>query len=645
MFKNIFRKNHTYRIIFAMVIALSITFSFIMYVVSSELCKQAVYIENGVIDLTQIDFEKTIAELPLDWDYYPDKIYNPDDFNQGIIVSPRKFTFEDERLYNVGTYKTILKVLAGKTYALNGWALDYSSRIFVNGEEALHIGNVTADSATFVPGMKHYLISIIPDAETNLIEIIIQYANFSHHEGGAMRELIFGEFANVSSEANRSLNFAVMLGGALLLIGLFYFMLSISGRGMSSFAFSLCCFLLATRNQQFLLSILPADYNWNSFYRFVYLNNIYTGLAFLLLCYNIYIPVKIEKKLRAVVCSTIAATLALTVTAMIGPTTIIARMVAPSYIVFIPAIIAICYIFGKIIFKGKNYERITAFGIAVLFSTLFLEMILQRSIPEVTRIGLGPFGMLTFAICQMLSLGVENETLNRLNRMKTEFLQEMSHEMQNPLTVIATGIDYADDQVKTDGDTTETQEALKIVRDETQRLGRMIRGMVRLAEMNVISESRKRLNFTQLLQEVGKSFQYEFQKLNNIIEVDISSDLPDVFVEKDKFKQVLTNLLTNAAKHTKNGQITLKALTDGAFIEVSISDNGEGISPQMMPNIFKRGVSSRGSTGYGLYICKTIIEAHGGIIEIRSGQDIGTVVRFTVPIYGGQDVTYETNSN
>jgi signal transduction histidine kinase len=236
-------------------------------------------------------------------------------------------------------------------------------------------------------------------------------------------------------------------------------------------------------------------------------------------------------------------------------------------------------------------------------------------------------------------LSRKNETLDRLNRTKTEFLQDMSHEMKTPLTVIATGIDYADSIIrKENGDVDKARQALETIQGETQRLGRMMSGMVKLANMN-LSGNRTRVDFAALLKSGAETFRMTHK--SNTLHVQIAPDLPDVFVEHDSFSQVITNLLSNAANHTQNGEITLAAdLCDG-YMTVRVADTGEGIDPELLPQVFKRGVSGRGGTGYGLDICKTVVEAHGGDIDIESKPGKGTVVTFTVPVYGGQESVHK----
>ena len=628
-------RDYTGRMIFAIILVMAITFGFVLYTLLPRLPEKLVSMETGVIDLTATDLSAAVATLPLTWEYYPGKLHMPEDFKAGTIAQPRAFVSEDEQAYRTGTYRAVLKVNPEEAYAINAWSLDYATRIFVDGKEALSIGTVSETEQDFVPRMRSYTLPLI--SQTEYVEIIIQYANFSHHEGGAMREMTFGLVENVNHYAEALQNSASMLGGALLLVAAFYFMLFLGGRAFPNLTFAMCCFFLATRNQQFVISLMPVDYAWSFVYRFVYINNICTGMAFLLLCYSLY-PLQLPKKIaKPVVFGTVAVTLSLTAVSLFLPLPVIARLVAPSYIVFIPAIFCICMIFGKLFLKGRIVDRITATGMAILFVSQLLDILFQRMIPEITRTGVGPFGMIAFAICQMLALALENASLERLNHMKTEFLQDMSHEMQNPLTVIATGIDFADGEIESGDDAQEIRDALEIVREETQRLGRMVRGMVQLAEMDADSQNRKRTDFATLLRNSAESFRILLRRQNNTLQIEFAPGLPDVFVEADRYKQIITNLFTNALQHTQNGRITLTATYDRTFITVRVADTGNGIDAALQPRIFERGVSGGRGTGYGLYLCKTIVEAHGGTIAIESKREKGTTVVFTVPVYGGQE--------
>lgn len=242
------------------------------------------------------------------------------------------------------------------------------------------------------------------------------------------------------------------------------------------------------------------------------------------------------------------------------------------------------------------------------------------------------------AQAQAKRLAVEKELLDQQGRMKTEFLQNMSHEMKAPLTVIATDIDFADREIaKGSADLTEVSAALESAQNQTQRLGRMVSGMIKMAALGEMGDSRKRVDLSALLANTAEAFRIALMRRNNRLSVNIAAGLPDVFVESERFSQVMTNLFANALDHTQNGEVVLTAYVEGALITVRVADTGGGIDAELLPHVFERGVSGRGGTGYGLYICKTIVEAHGGAIWAESGAGGGTAVTFTVPVYGGQE--------
>ena len=118
----------------------------------------------------------------------------------------------------------------------------------------------------------------------------------------------------------------------------------------------------------------------------------------------------------------------------------------------------------------------------------------------------------------------------------------------------------------------------------------------------------------------------------NALDVHIPDGLPRITGSGDLLKRTVNNIMTNAVHHTKNGTITVSLKREGGGLITTITDTGEGIDPAMLPRVFERGVSGHGATGYGLAICKAIVETHGGDIHIESEHGKGTAVRFTLPL-------------
>ena len=165
----------------------------------------------------------------------------------------------------------------------------------------------------------------------------------------------------------------------------------------------------------------------------------------------------------------------------------------------------------------------------------------------------------------------------------------------------------------------------------------MINGMVEMATMSGNAANRERADFAELLLNCYEAFRLQMERKNTMLRVNIPPGLPFVYAEAEQLMRVPVNLLSNAVNATQNGEIILEASAENNYITVNIGDNGEGISPEFLPHVFERGVSGKGGKGYGLSICKTIVEAHGGEISIESEPGGGTVVTFSIPVYGGQN--------
>jgi signal transduction histidine kinase len=230
----------------------------------------------------------------------------------------------------------------------------------------------------------------------------------------------------------------------------------------------------------------------------------------------------------------------------------------------------------------------------------------------------------------------ENAVLENLSRMKTEFLHDIKHEVRTPLHVISLGTDYIHQCFDTGILTDEGRNIVTTMQNEALRLGRMIEGMVELATMDGKQANRKKIDFAAMIRTCAESVKLKAENKHNILNIETAPDLPNIYAETEQLERVLINLYTNAIEAAAHGTITVKSSAADNYITVIIADNGSGIPPELLPDVFKRGVSGKGGKGYGLYICKTIIEAHGGNIKIESEQNKGTAVTFTIPVYSGQ---------
>lgn len=242
---------------------------------------------------------------------------------------------------------------------------------------------------------------------------------------------------------------------------------------------------------------------------------------------------------------------------------------------------------------------------------------------------------------QQRKLDEQNAVLSQANRAKTEFLANVSHEMRTPLTVISVNIQTAMGIINRMDEAMKDPEAVRLLTEaqsEIMRLSRMAGGMLALSSVSD-SVGKSKTNLTKLLDCTADMLGLLLSKRGNKLDTNISEGLT-VFGDADLLVQVVVNLIQNSHDHTHDDVIRLHCARSGSTITVTVKDNGTGIVPELLPHVFERGVSGKGidgcSTGYGLFLCKTVVESHGGGIWIESEPGKGTAAFFTLPVYEGQ---------
>jgi signal transduction histidine kinase len=237
---------------------------------------------------------------------------------------------------------------------------------------------------------------------------------------------------------------------------------------------------------------------------------------------------------------------------------------------------------------------------------------------------------------QQKKLDEQNAILESANRAKTEFLANASHEMRTPLTVTSVNVQVVMKMLEDMGEDISDPEARELLagaQSEIMRLSRMVGGMLTLASMSENTD-RQKLDYSALLHSGTEMLRLTLSERGNTLETNIENELI-VFGNADLLAQVLTNILQNVRAYTENCNVMLNAHKKGGEIIVTVRDTGMGIPPELLPNVFERGVSTDG-TGFGLYLCKTVVESHGGRIWIESEPGKGTAVFYILPVYEGQ---------
>jgi signal transduction histidine kinase len=234
-------------------------------------------------------------------------------------------------------------------------------------------------------------------------------------------------------------------------------------------------------------------------------------------------------------------------------------------------------------------------------------------------------------------LRIQYQKVKESEKMKDEFINIAAHELRTPIQPILGLTDIMYSKVKDE----DQREILDIIIRNAKRLKRLTDNVLDVTkiESQSLVFNKEKLNLNTVISEVLKDYVnkeitqerskivYDFKPKNDII----------VEADKDRLSQVIHNLLDNALKFTYYNQmifVIVALFKDKEQVIVSVKDTGEGISDEILPNLFSKFKTySNTGTGLGLYICKNIIESHGGKIWAENNSvGKGATFLFTLPI-------------
>lgn len=233
-----------------------------------------------------------------------------------------------------------------------------------------------------------------------------------------------------------------------------------------------------------------------------------------------------------------------------------------------------------------------------------------------------------------------NQELEKLSRLKSDFVSMVSHELRTPLAIIKEGVSLVLDEVP--GKINEKQKRLlKVSKDNIDRLLRLINDLLDISKIEAGKiELRKVLvDLASLIKDTCAIWKLESDKKQQTLQVYISESPINISIDPDRITQVLDNLISNAIKYTpEKGQIRTVLKDKGDQVEVSVSDTGIGIAKEDLSKVFSKfqqlnrmADPPAQGTGLGLAIAKELIRMHGGIIKVESELDKGSKFIFSLP--------------
>ncbi len=229
---------------------------------------------------------------------------------------------------------------------------------------------------------------------------------------------------------------------------------------------------------------------------------------------------------------------------------------------------------------------------------------------------------------------------DQLDRMKDEFVLTASHELRSPLTSVQGFAEVL--MLEREQLSPKQAETVEIILDNTRHLVRLLNDLLDLARSNAGRLAIKPVptEVGPLVEDAVRTMRAQTEAGGQSLETVIEPELPQIRVEPDRIRQVLINLLTNAHEYCPSGaSIRATAGRVGDEVEIAVSDDGPGIPAEQIEHIFDRftrgdaGLTQRvGGTGLGLAISKSLVELHGGAIDVDSTADEGATFRVRLPV-------------
>jgi PAS domain S-box-containing protein len=234
----------------------------------------------------------------------------------------------------------------------------------------------------------------------------------------------------------------------------------------------------------------------------------------------------------------------------------------------------------------------------------------------------------------------------RLENLKNEFVSTVSHELRTPMTIIREGVSQVVDGLL--GSINDDQKQfLNISLSGIDRLTRIINELLDFSkiESGKVELRKERTDLVKLARDVSAHFKSNAKEKGLELNLKLSHSNVELYLDKDKTVQILTNLIANAIKFTEKGHIDITITEKEKMVECVVSDTGRGITARDLPNVFGKfqqfgrqfGPGEKG-TGLGLAICRGLVELHGGSITVASEAGTGTAFTFALPKFSARQI-------
>lgn len=620
--------------------------------------------QSGIIQLSEADFSQGQVTLDGAWEMYWDKLLLGEEIERGI----EKDYYYLPQLWNGGrtskgvslqgkgcaTYRVkLILPTSQRDYTLHIEDMYSAFVLMVDGDTLYSNGKVGYNKMSYTPEWKPGFVSFTTVSDTT--EITLQVANYDHKKGGVGEGLKIGLPREMENRQLEIMVYDLILTGSLMMGGLFFLGLFFFGHHDKAILyFALFCIVYSYRIIGFGYYVLHQliDISWYITIRLEYMTLFACTFLFGRFIRHLYpteIPV-LAWRIMSVIC------LAFGAVSLIAPVSWFTHLIEPFFIILIVYFGITLMIYANAFRKklvGSQYALVSIVVIFVVF--LYNIMVYYGWLPALVIASF--FGYVIFFFSQSLILSFrfayflksERDRAELASKAKSDFLSTISHEIRTPLNGVV-GLSHLLLQEHPRDDQKENLVSLKFSAEHLTSLindildyNKLESGAVELEEMDV---NLPELGHRIYLSYLGKAQEKQLN-LGYFCDERISKSL---ILDATRMSQILNNLLDNAIKFTKQGDVTL-SLTwvsetkEGQEVLFEVKDSGIGIPIDKQAAIFERFTQASSSTtrefggsGLGLSIIKKLLEIQNTEIHVKSEENQGATFYFSKRFPIGDEV-------
>ena len=606
-------------------------------------------IQDGILDLRNPPEDFTWIDLDGQWYMHWNHLVNDSDLTDGgeLVSFPQIWNNEELTNYASEGYATYeLQVLLNdeQKLAIYTPAVYNAFRFYVNGDLISSNGEVGTTKESTKPKWIQVINPIDQEILKDTNVFSLQVANFRHSRGGPVDSILLGDRNELMSHRNYVFTLDAILTGALIMGGMFFLGLYLYGRRQRNILyFALFCmtfsyYVFASGN--YIMHSLFPNFPWLLAIKLEYVSVYLLTILLLKYAYATY-PQDGPRYLEKVV---VYVSLAFLVSAIILPPSIF-TFLQNFFLIFVFGVIGLGF---YIYFQALKNKR-PGSKFAMISSSLILLVLLLQVLHRVAFISLPiylvPLGYMIFFFLQSITTSQQvalawkkaKDDAEASMRAKSDFLSTMSHEIRTPMNAVI-GLTHHLLYSHPRNDQKKTLDTLKFSSENLLRLINDILDFNKLESGKLIIEEDI-FNMKELGQNLVDGFKTTAEEVKTSVVFECDDELPTMYYgDAGRLTQVLSNLINNAIKFTKEGTVTLRMKQvmrepESILVAFEVEDTGIGISKIDQKKIFEKFNQANtsinrtyGGTGLGLAISKKILELQGAQIHLES--ELGTGSKF-----------------